>query len=275
MNNEDLMSVRPDDLAHALLNRRKILKDSLPDVIRTLEAEDELIKPRYDRSKIRFEKINKDIKDLKAKRDEDQKKAVDILKSMKRIEEELTKNGKMINLNPKWKREKIEKSLELIEKNIQTKALNQNIERKMLEERKEIINQNEAWLKNRKNANPEMLEYIEKRKEMSKLFKRADKFHREMIVKVEKAQPLYEKQKSEGDELREIRSQLDRARELLSQSDRAIKHWERRLNEGFGDLGPGFPNLLENMKMVENGKPSTFAKKEKGKKTGGEKAEEK
>ena len=82
-------------------------------------------------------------------------------------------------------------------KNIQTRALDQISERKMLEERKKIIDENDAWLKNRKNANPEMLEYIENRKEMSKLFKKADKFHREMIVKVEKAQPLYEKQKSE------------------------------------------------------------------------------
>ena len=269
MNNEDLMAVRPDDLAHALLNRRKILKDSLPDVIRTLEAEDEIIKPRYDRSKIRFEKINGDIKNLKENRDKCQKGASDILNSIRKIEERLTENGKMINLNPKWKREKVEKSLEILEKNIQTRALDQISERKMLEERKKIIDENDAWLKNRKNANPEMLEYIENRKEMSKLFKKADKFHREMIVKVEKAQPLYEKQKSEGDELREIRSQLDRARELLSQSDRAITHWERRLSEGFDDLGPGFPNLLESMKMVEAGMPSTFAKKGKRKKTEG------
>ena len=269
MNNEDLMAVRPDDLAHALLNRRKILKDSLPDVIRTLEAEDEIIKPRYDRSKIRFEKINGDIKNLKENRDKCQKGASDILNSIRKIEERLTENGKMINLNPKWKREKVEKSLEILEKNIQTRALDQISERKMLEERKKIIDENDAWLKNRKNANPEMLEYIENRKEMSKLFKKADKFHREMIVKVEKAQPLYEKQKSEGDELREIRSQLDRARELLSQSDRAITHWERRLSEGFDDLGPSFPNLLESMKIVEAGGPSTFAKKKKKKKTEG------
>ena len=266
MNNEDLMAVRPDDLAHALLNRRKILKESLPDVIRTLEAEDEVVKPRYDRSKLRFDKINVQIKNLKENRDKCQNEASEILYSIKQIEERLTDNGKMINLNPKWKREKVEKSLEILEKNIQTRALDQLTERKMLEERKKIIDENEAWLKNRKNANPEMLEYIEKRKEMSKLFKKADKFHREMIVKVEKAQPLYEKQKSEGDELREIRSQLDRARELLSQSDRAITHWERRLNEGFDDLGPGFPNLLESMNLVEKGGPSTFAKKDKRKK---------
>jgi len=197
MNNEDLMAVRPDDLAHALLNRRKILKESLPDVIRTLEAEDEVVKPRYDRTKLRFDKINVQIKNLKENRDKCQNEASEILYSIKQIEVRLTDNGKMINLNPKWKREKVEKSLEILEKNIQTRALDQLTERKMLEERKKIIDENEAWLKNRKNANPEMLEYIEKRKEMSKLFKKADKFHREMIVKVEKAQPLYEKQKSE------------------------------------------------------------------------------
>jgi len=275
MNNDDLMAVRPDDLAHALLNRRKILKDSLPGVIRTLEAEDEVIKPRYDRSKERFEKLNQKIKDLKEVRDTCQNGATEILNSIKQIEERLTERGKMINLNPKWKREKVEKSLELLEKNIQTRALDQITERKMLEERKKIIDENEAWLKNRKNANPDMLEYIEKRKEMSKLFKKADKFHREMIVNVEKAQPLYEKQKSESDELREIRSQLDRARELLSQSDKAIDHWERRLSDGFDDLGPGFPNLLENMSRVENGKPSSFAKKVKRKKTEGGSSDDK
>ena len=83
MNNEDLMAVRPDDLAHALLNRRKILKESLPDVIRTLEAEDEVVKPRYDRSKLRFDKINVDIKALKKNRDKCQNEASEILYSIK------------------------------------------------------------------------------------------------------------------------------------------------------------------------------------------------
>ena len=37
----ELMSVTPDELAFALLNRRKLLKDSLQGVIRNLEAEED------------------------------------------------------------------------------------------------------------------------------------------------------------------------------------------------------------------------------------------
>jgi len=70
-----------------------------------------------------------------------------------------------------------------------------------------------------------------------------------------------------GSELRDVRSQLDRARELLSQSDKAIGHWERRLKEGFGDLGPGFSELLDGMKKVSEGGMSSFAKKTRRKKS--------
>ena len=53
----------------------------------------------------------------------------------------------------------------------------------------------------------------------------------------------------------------DRARELLSQSDKAIEYWEKRLELGFGDIGPGFRDLLKSKKIVEGGGRSSFAKK--------------
>ena len=43
------MSVTPDELASALLNRRILLKDSLPGVIRNLEAEEDSLSPKLDR----------------------------------------------------------------------------------------------------------------------------------------------------------------------------------------------------------------------------------
>ena len=58
-----------------------------------------------------------------------------------------------------------------------------------------------------------------------------------------------------------LKSQLDRARELLSQSDKAIEYWEKRLEVGFGDIGPGFRDLLRARKMVDDGGRSSFAKK--------------
>ena len=135
-----------------------------------------------------------------------------------------------------------------------------------MEERRKIVEENDRWLKDRKESNPEMVEYSNNSKEMSDYYRIADKAHAEMLTAVEKAQPTYEKRAILSNELREVRSQLDRARELLSQSDKAISHWERRLEEGFGDIGPGFSDLLIGMRRVENGGVSSFAKRRRSKK---------
>ncbi len=47
---------------------------------------------------------------------------------------------------------------------------------------------------------------------------------------------------------------------MLSQSDKAIEYWEKRLELGFGDIGPGFRDLLRARKIVEEGGRSSFAK---------------
>ena len=88
-----------------------------------------------------------------------------------------------------------------------------------------------------------------------------------MLAAVEKAQPLYEKMAALTAELIDVRSQLDRAKELLSQSDKAIKHWEKRLSEGFGDLGPGFPDLFKDSRRVADGGASSFARKSSSSRT--------
>jgi len=72
---------------------------------------------------------------------------------------------------------------------------------------------------------------------------------------------LYSKLSESSAELKEIKSQLDRARELLSQSDKAIEYWEKRLELGFGDIGPSFRDLLKSKKIVEGGGRSSFVKK--------------
>jgi len=170
--------------------------------------------------------------------------------------------------------------LDDIEDSIQTSALDHKAEKKMIDRRKKLIEQNEKWLKERRQMNPEMVDYVDSRREMSHLFKTADKSHRDMIKAVEKAQPLHEKKVAMQAEIREIRRVLDRAKELLVQSDDAIGHWERRLKHGFGELGPElgpvdmeewndtlgdlvFTDLLAAKKRVAEGGDSTFARKTK------------
>ena len=261
MDISELMRATPDEIASALLKRRMLLKDSLPGVIRNLEAEEEILSPRLDRMKKSFDEANERVAKFKAERDHFQTSAGTLIPDVKRIREKLNESGGMISLDPKWKKMMLLEQIEEIENKIQTSALDHKSERKLLEKRRSLISENDKWIKDRKESNPEMSEYLEKNKEMSKLFKKADRSHSQMIGAVSKAQPLYEKVTSASAEIREIRSQLDRAKELLAQSDKAIEYWEKRIENGFGDLGPGFRDLLKGQKNVELGGISSFAKR--------------
>ena len=273
MSIERLMEIGPDELAYALLQRRKMLKESLPDVIRTLEAEEESIRPKYEREVEASKRANKKVAVFKEIRDSNQKSANLIIDDVKRLRSELVESGKMVSLDPKWKKEQLFEKIEEIEQKIQTSALDHKLERKMIEQRRALITENDAWLKDRKSSNPEMLEYVEKRRDLGKFFRESDKAHRNMIGSVEKAQPIYERRSSLQMELREVKRQLDRARELLAQADQAITHWERRLSDGFGDLGAGYPDLMKKRAIVIEGGASSFAKQTR-KKSRGSKGEE-
>ncbi len=261
MDAEALLRVSPEELAQALLDRRRLLKDQLPTVIRTLEAEEQNLAPKVTRAVENHKRANDVVAKLKSTRDSSQKVAHGLLPKVRGHRDSLVESGGMVSLDPDWKKEKLFEELDEIEDSIQTSALDHKAEKKMIDRRKKLIELNEKWLKERRDMNPEMVDYIDSRREMSHLFKTADKSHRDMIKAVEKAQPLHEKKVTMQAEIREIRRVLDRAKELLAQSDDAISHWERRLKDGDGELGLGFADLLVAKKRVAEGGDSTFARK--------------
>jgi uncharacterized coiled-coil DUF342 family protein len=162
----------------------------------------------------------------------------------------------MVNLDPKWKKERMWEELEDIEFKIQTVALDQNAEKKMISARKRILQQNEEWLKERKNSNPGMATYIEKRKKVNLLYKSADKAHSEMIKRVQKGEPIHAKYILLREEFIDINRQKDRAKELLTKSERDILYWENVILSGYDEL-------LKSNKKVEAGGASTFVSKKK------------
>ena len=267
MDTEALLTVTPEELAQALLLRRQVLKEELPNVIRNLEAEEESLEPRVQRIVISHRASNEKVAQLKERRNRAQKEARSILGQVKMNRDSLAESGKMVNLDPNWKREKLLDELEQIENSIQTSALDHVAERKLLDRRKKLLEKNDRWLKSRRDSNPEMASFIDSRAKMNTLYREADKAHRSMISTVEKAQPMHDKKIVLTAELRDIRRQLDRAKELLAQSDYAIAHWERRLKDGFGELGGGFPNLMAANTRVAEGGRSSFARNSKPKRS--------
>ena len=220
MDTETLLSVTPEEIAEALLIRRKALKDQLPNIVKNLDNEAEALTPKLNKIKEKNEKIKKKISEIKKQRDAHQKEAGEIWKKIKDIQNELTESGNMINLDPKWKKERMIEELEEIEFNIQTVALDHKAEKKMIDARRNIIRQNELWLKERKSSNPQMAEFIEKRKKMNSLYKAADKEHKEMIKNVNLGEPVHAKYMARKTELVDIERQRDRARQLLKNLDR-------------------------------------------------------
>ena len=257
----DVESVGPTpiEMAKSLLARRIMLKEALPGIIRNLQAEEESVLPKLKRGIDRHEKSNKLVSELKAKRDALQKEAALILKDVKSLRTKIEESGGMIRLDPNWAKEKLEEKLIDIETRIETQALDHKAERKLISIRSALLKENEQWLQSRRDSNPLMVEYVQKRREMSKLFKDADKIHSRMIDLVEKGQPLHEKRLELEREHTEIRKQLDRAKELESQSEASVAYWDNVVKIGF-EKGGG-ADLLRNSMTVKSGGLASFARK--------------
>tara|TARA_B100000482_G_scaffold52786_2_gene35507 strand:- start:2618 stop:3445 length:828 start_codon:yes stop_codon:yes gene_type:complete len=261
MDAEGLLRVKPEELAEGLLARWRVLDEQLPGVIRNLEAEEDALSPKVERAVESHKSANEKVSSLKDERNESQNLARSLLSKVRKSGDNLSETGGMVNLDPGWKKEKLLEELEGIESEIETSALDHKSEGRLITRRKKLIEENEKWLKDRKDANPEMAEYVGARREMVDNFRRSEKAHTRMLDGVKKAQPLYEKKTALQGEIRDVRRQLDRAKELLSQSSRAIEHWERRLKDGFGDIGSGHDDLLADMHRVMSGGASSFSKK--------------
>lgn len=260
---DELLAISPEQLAQALLVRRQVLKQELPGVIRNLEAEEESLEPRVKRAIQSHRSANEKVALLKEERNQSQRDASKKLIEVKDSRGKLIESGGMVNLDPNWKKEKLLEQLEEIEDSIQTSALDQQSERKLLDRRKKLLEENDKWLRSRKESNPEMSRFVEARREMVTSYRKADSAHRKMLESVAKAQPLHEKKVLLTAELRDIRRQMDRARELLDQSDVAIEHWQRRLKDGFGELGGNYRDLMKARNKVSSGGNSSFARSQK------------
>ena len=93
MDANGLLAVTPDELAQALLDRRILLKEQLPTVIRTLEAEEQNLTPKVNRSVTNHKQANQVVSQLKGQRDKAQIVARSLVSKVKEHRELLIKSG--------------------------------------------------------------------------------------------------------------------------------------------------------------------------------------
>ena len=95
-----------------------MLKEQLPTVIRTLEAEEQNLAPKAKKALDTNKLINTKVSELKEKRNNAQKKANELLKIVKESRNKLMQADGMVNLDPSWKKEKLFEEIEEIETEI-------------------------------------------------------------------------------------------------------------------------------------------------------------
>ena len=227
---------------------------ALPDIEARMTDDADSLAPEVEKLRLERDTGSNKVAELKNGRNEAQKEARELLQQTRVLREQLDESGGLKSLDPKWAKEKLEEALEGIEDKIEKQALSLSDERKLLAERKALLQKNEAWLEKRRKDNPEMSEYIESSRKMHKLFKLADKLHLEMLTYVEKNEPIHATFVEKRVELRNSMRQVERSRALIKQSESAISYWESAIENGLD-------NLLKNAKQVESGGGSSIRRR--------------
>ena len=187
MSVEELVNVPPEGIIDLLLTRRRLLQDQLPYMIQGLEETRDQMQIAYDTLKPKYLKKMDEINRFRMERDEAHSEAKELRNKVEKLQDDLARNGQMKSLDPRWKKDKLLSELDSIDDRIQTSALDHVEERKLLEERRKLIRRNDDWLEERKQANPELAEYVQARRDMSRLYQSGNRAHQDMIQTLEKS----------------------------------------------------------------------------------------
>ncbi len=259
MDLEAILALTPEQVAEGILVRRQLLKDLLPMIIQRLEESHDQLVPMVEKATAANRDAQHRVADLRKERDEAHGEARALREEAEVAASVLEADGGMMSLDPKWKKDRLMEQLEEIDKRIETTALDHRRERSMLKERQKLIEGNEEWLKERRSANPEMTAYVDARRRMNRLYKTGNTSHKRVIEAMQKAEPVQERFKELRTERIDTERQLHRARSMLGSAEQAVEYWERRLIDGFGELEPGFEDLLADAARVREGAHSTSA----------------
>ncbi len=238
MSAEELVNVSPEEIIDLLLTRRRLLQDQLPYMIQGLEETRDQMQISYDALKPKYLVKMDEINRFRMERDESHSEAKELRIKVEKIQNDLVNTGQMMSLDPRWKKDKLLSELNAIDDRIQTSALDHVEERKLLEERRKLIRRNDDWLEERKQANPELANYVQGRRDMSRLYQSGNKAHQDMIQALEKSSSERKKFNQIRKDLRDAKNQLEAAARLMAESEQAIAYWTRRKEEGIGEIEP-------------------------------------
>jgi len=255
-----LLSMPSDLLAKAVLHRREQLLESLPEQISQLKSELGGTSPVATETGNKRDDVNTKVASLKLERNKYKAEAFDLIRRSKELRELLISEGRLKNPDPQWAKDKLVEQIAQMEQDFETRAGDHKAERKFLRTIKELTSKHRDEVKARIASNPELGELNEIQSKIKPLFEAAEKAHDAMVELVGESDELHTSWTSVVEEQRILHSRLFRAESALENSLKATEYWEKRLQDGFGDLGiAGFPDLYAAANNIKEGGMSSIA----------------
>jgi uncharacterized coiled-coil DUF342 family protein len=260
MDPASLLSMPSDLLAKAVLHRREQLLQSLPEQISQLKSELGGTSPVASETGKKRDDVNAKVATLKLERNKYKAEAFDLIRRSKELRELLISEGRLKNPDPKWAKDKLVEQIALMEQDFETKAGDHKSERKFLRTIRELTSKHQEEVKARIASNPELGELNEMQSKIKPLFEAAEKAHDAMGELVGESDELHTSWTSVVEEQRILHARLFRAESAFENSVKATEYWEKRLKDGFGDLGvAGFQDLYAAANNIKEGGMSSIA----------------
>ena len=243
-----------------MLHRREQLLQSLPEQISQLKSELGGTSPVASETGKKRDDVNAKVATLKLERNKYKAEAFDLIRRSKELRELLISEGRLKNPDPKWAKDKLVEQIALMEQDFETKAGDHKSERKFLRTIRELTSKHQEEVKARIASNPELGELNEMQSKIKPLFEAAEKAHDAMGELVGESDELHTSWTSVVEEQRILHARLFRAESAFENSVKATEYWEKRLKDGFGDLGvAGFQDLYAAANNIKEGGMSSIA----------------
>jgi len=254
MRPEELLEMTPALLAKSILHRRERLAETIPEQLDARQEELRAAEPLARSAKEQRDGLNAKVANLKKERNSARMAARKLFLEAGDLRDKISSSGGVQKANPEWAQDKLKEKLKALEHELETNWGDHKTEQKYLSEMKNQIRQHEEWVEKRSNNQEEHALMKTKYSDARKHLEVAEKAHQALLDHASENEYFHNTYLEQEAHRRRADARTKRLAQALDSSQRGIEHWQKYVNEGFDEL-------LANSKRVENGEPSSHARR--------------
>ncbi len=254
MRPEELLEMTPALLAKSILHRRERLAETIPEQLDARQEELRAAEPLARSAKEQRDGVNAKVANLKKERNASRMAAQKLYQEGGELRDKISSSGGVQKSNPEWAQNKLNDKLKALEHELETNWGDHKTEQKFLTEMKSQIRQHEEWVGNRTDNQEEHALMTTKFADARKHLEVAEKAHKALLDHASENEYFHNTYLEQESHRRRADARTKRLAQALDSSQRGIEHWQKHIDEGFDQL-------LTNSKRVENGEPSSHARR--------------